>query len=138
MKFYTDLQGPSRDLNAFLRSNWAKLPSAVQEEVSKFDGPGNEQDRNAYIVECMYANRNKPGVKNNAAREIMAGIALYYGTVLGILYFKDGRGERMANALRRDMGEEGFTQPVADDPEPLPQYVEQPTDVAPPATPPAA
>lgn len=131
---YDNLTDPARDLNIYLRQNWAKLPEPVQAEVAKWDGPGaNTQDRVAYIVECMWANRTKAGVKTNAAREIMAGVALYYGE-LGLLFFREGRGERMANALRRDMGEAGISQAPADDPEPLPQFVPEP---APPAEPPA-
>lgn len=131
---YDNLTDPARDLNIFLRTKWGALPEPVQTEVAKWDGPGvNTQDRAAAIVECMWANRTKPGVKTVAAREIMAGVALYYGE-LGLLFFRDGRGERMANALRRDMGDSTITQAPEDDPEPLPQYVPEP--VEPPAEPP--
>jgi len=135
MKMYADLQEPTRDLNGFLRENWASLPPEVQDEVAKWDGAGNQQDRNGFIVECMYAHRDKPGLQNNEARGIIAGIAFYYATSLGgLLHFRDGRGERMANAMRREMGEKGFKQPVADDPDPLPQYVPA-DDQTPPAQP---
>lgn len=129
---YDNLTDPPRDLNAFLRTNWAKLPAEVQEEVAKWDGPGvNTQDRVAYITECMWAHRTKAGVKTNAAREIMAGVALYYGE-LGLLFFRDGRGERMANALRRDMGEPGFTQDKTNDPDVLPRFLPSEATAPPP------
>ncbi|HEX8224464.1 MAG TPA: hypothetical protein VF605_11670 [Allosphingosinicella sp.] len=123
MKIYNDLAEPSRDLNALLRESWGQLPEEVRTEVARWDGPGhNNQDRNAAILEAMWAQRTHPGIALPAAQEVMAGIALFYDRELGLLFFRDGRGEKMANALRRDMGEPGYVQPEQEDPDPLPQF----------------
>lgn len=124
MDIPADIPAMANALADFERAHWASLPAEVQDTINANRG-GSMVDLFARTAEALWAYR--ADLSNQASQILLAQLATFCGSQ-GWHNLRDGRGFAMANAVRRDLGEEpptGVTWPdPADDPEPDPAFVQ--------------
>lgn len=89
-------------LAEFERAHWNSLPEPVQQVIDSNRG-GSMVDLFANAAEALYAHR--ADLSNQASRQLLAQLATFCGAN-GWHGFGDGRGFAVADAMRRELGEE--------------------------------